>query len=143
MRTETTVQSGGLHRILYVEDDADIREIVRMSLEMVGKYTVAACESCADALQVVDDFRPDLLLLDVMMPDMDGPSTLRKLRRRDSAVDAPAVFITAKVQAGDMAQYKQLGAFDVIVKPFDPMALPERIGQIWQSYREGEYGDAG
>ena len=132
-----------LQRILYVEDDADIRKIVSMSLEMVGDYTVAACGSCADALDVVDDFDPDLLLLDVMMPDVDGPTTLSRLRRRASAADAPAVFITAKVQAGDMAQYKRLGVFDVIVKPFDPLVLSDRIGQIWQDYRTREHDDAG
>jgi DNA-binding response OmpR family regulator len=102
------VTVGSLQRILYVEDDADIRKIVSMSLEMVGEYTVAACGSCADAMQVVDDFAPDLLLLDVMMPGVDGPSTL-----------------------------------DVIVKPFDPMALSDRVGRIWQQYRGSEYDDAG
>jgi CheY-like chemotaxis protein len=132
-----------LHRILYVEDDADIRRIVSMSLEMVGDYTVAACGSCADALEVVDDFDPDLLLLDVMMPDVDGPATLRALRKRESTADAPAVFITAKVQAGDLARYKRLGVFDVIVKPFDPMVLSDRIAQIWQQYRSGKHDDAG
>ena len=130
-----------LNRILYVEDDADIREIVRVSLEMVGDYDVVACESCDDALDVVDDFSPDLLLLDVMMPDLDGPATLRKLRQRESAADAPAVFITAKVQAGDMAHYERLGVVDVIVKPFDPMMLSERIGQIWQRCRSEVHGD--
>ena len=135
--------SDALKKILYVEDDADIRNIVSMSLEMVGDYTVEACGSCADALDVVDDFDPDLLLLDVMMPDVDGPTTLSRLRRRASAADAPAVFITAKVQAGDMAQYKRLGVFDVIVKPFDPLMLSDRIGQIWQNYRNGEHDDAG
>ena len=130
-----------LHRILYVEDDADIRKIVSMSLEMVGEYTVAACGSCADALQVVDEFDPDLLLLDVMMPEVDGPSTLRQLRKRESAAHAPAVFITAKVQAGDMAHYAQLGVLDVIVKPFDPMALSDRVGEIWQRYRSGDHDD--
>jgi len=132
-----------LHRILYVEDDADIRKIVSMSLEMVGHYTVAACGSCAEALQVVDDFGPELLLLDVMMPDVDGPATLRELRKRKSAADAPAVFITAKVQSADMVRYRRLGVFDVIVKPFDPMVLPGRIGQIWQQYRSGTYDHAG
>ena len=132
-----------LQKILYVEDDADIRKIVSMSLEMVGEYTVAACESCADALRVVDDFAPDLLLLDVMMPEVDGPSTLRQLRKRESAAHAPAVFITAKVQAGDIARYRQLGVLDVIVKPFDAMALSGRVGEIWQQYRGGEHDDAG
>jgi len=133
---------GTLQRILYVEDDPDIRKIVSMSLEMVGEYTVAACESCADALRVVDDFAPDLLLLDVMMPEVDGPSTLQRLRGRESATDAPAVFITAKVQARDMAHYRQQGVLDVIVKPFDPMALSERVAEIWQQYRSGGHDDA-
>jgi CheY-like chemotaxis protein len=130
-----------LNKILYVEDDADIRKIVSMSLEVVGEYTVNACGSCADELEVVDDFDPDLLLLDVMMPDVDGPATLRALRQRKSAVQTPAVFITAKVQAGDMARYKRLGVFDVIVKPFDPMALSDRIAQIWHEYRSGGHDD--
>ncbi len=131
-----------LQKILYVEDDSDIRKIVSMSLEMVGEYSVAACESCAVALQVVDDFAPDLLLLDVMMPEVDGPSTLRQLRKRESAANAPAVFITAKVQAGDMVRYRKLGVLDVIVKPFDPMALSGRIGEIWQQYSGGDHDDA-
>ena len=132
-----------LQKILYVEDDADIRKIVSMSLELVGEYTVAACESCADALRVVDEFAPDLLLLDVMMPEVDGPSTLRQLRKRESAADTPAVFITAKVQAGDMARYRQLGVLDVIVKPFDSMALSDRVDEIWQQHRGGDHDDAG
>ena len=137
------MHDGTLRRILYVEDDADIRKIVSMSLEMVGDYAVVACGSCADALEVVDDFDPDLLLLDVMMPDVDGPATLRRLRKRESAADVPAVFITAKVQASDIERYKRLGVSDVIVKPFDPMLLSDRIGQIWQDYRSGERVDAG
>ena len=137
------MQDVSLRKILYVEDDADIRKIVSMSLEMVGNYAVTACASCAEALQVVDDVEPDLLLLDVMMPDMDGPATLRALRKRKSAEDAPAVVITAKVQAGDIAKYRRLGACDVIVKPFDPMVLPDRIGQIWQQFRSNGYDIAG
>lgn len=128
---------GELHRILYVEDDADIREIVRMSLEMVGKYQVAACGSAADALRVVDDFDPDLLLLDVMMPGMDGPATLEHLRAHEAAANAPAIFLTANVQACDMAQYEGMGVVDVIVKPFDPMRLPAQIAETWRQYRNG------
>ena len=127
--------------ILAVDDTPTNLSVLAELLK--DRYRVRVATNGLKALESAAANPPDLILLDVMMPDMDGPSTLRKLRGRDSAVDAPAVFITAKVQAGDMAQYRQLGAFDVIVKPFDPMALPERIGQIWQSYREGEYGDAG
>jgi len=123
-----------LSRILYVEDDADIREIVRMSLEMLGQFQVAACDSCADALSLIDEFSPDLLLLDVMMPDVDGPATLRMLRERVSAESAPAIFITAKVEASDMVRYRDMGVLDVIVKPFDPMVLSDCIEQIWQRH---------
>lgn len=131
-----------LNRILYVEDDADIRQIVKMSLEMVGKYQVAACGSCADALGVVDDFEPDLLLLDVMMPGTDGPETLQILRERDSAAETPAIFITAKVQAGDMVRYRNIGVLDVIVKPFDPMGLPGQIEQTWLDHRSNTHDGA-
>ena len=124
-----------LSRILYVEDDADIREIVRMSLEMLGRFQVAACDSCAAALRLVDEFSPELLLLDVMMPDVDGPATLRVLRERVSAESAPAIFITAKVEAGDMQRYRQMGVLDVIVKPFDTMELPGQIERILQRHR--------
>jgi CheY-like chemotaxis protein len=128
------MSEGKLNRILYVDDDADIREIVRMSLEMVGKYQVAACESCADALDIVDDFDPDLLLLDVMMPEVDGPETLEQLREHRAASDAPAIFLTASVQAEEMASYAGMGVVDVISKPFDPMRLPEQIETTWREY---------
>jgi CheY-like chemotaxis protein len=128
---------GKLTRILYVEDDADIREIVRMSLETVGQYQVAACGSCADALGIVDDFAPDLLLLDVMMPDVDGPETLEYLRERDAAADAPAIFLTASVQAEEMERYADMGVVDVIIKPFDPMQLPGQLEATWQQHRNG------
>ena len=131
-----------LNRILYVEDDADIRTIVTMSLEKLGKFRVAACDSCAEALALVDDFRPDLLLLDVMMPDVDGPATLQVLRERVSTASAPAIFVTAKVQTGDIERYRKLGVLDVIIKPFDPMVLPGQIERIWQQHWSGanDYG---
>jgi DNA-binding response OmpR family regulator len=134
------MSDGKLNRILYVEDDADIREIVRMSLEVVGDYQVAACGSCADALGIVDDFDPDLLLLDVMMPDVDGPGTLEQLREHDTAADAPAIFLTASVQDDEMARYSGMGVVDVIIKPFDPMQLPGQIEATWQEYRNAADG---
>ena len=132
-----------LRRILYVEDDADIREIVSMSLEMLGKFQVAACDSCADALSLVDEFSPDLLLLDVMMPDVDGPATLLALRERASAESAPAIFITAKVEAGDMARYRKMGVLDVIVKPFDAMLLSSQVELIWLGSRSNSNDNSG
>jgi DNA-binding response OmpR family regulator len=132
-----------LSRILYVEDDADIREIVRISLEMLGEYEVAVCEACADALGLVDEFNPDLLLLDVMMPEVDGPATLRSLRERRSAENVPAIFITAKVEAGDIERYRDMGVLDVIVKPFDPMVLSGQIEEIWQRHWSGFNDNSG
>ncbi|HIG39546.1 MAG: response regulator [bacterium] len=130
-----------LNKVLIVEDDPDIREVVRMTLEMIGELEVAACDSCAEALVLVDEFKPDLLLLDVMMPIIDGPTTLRLLRERTSTKNTPAIFLTAKIEAGDMAQYKNLGVLDVIIKPFDPLLLPDKLGEIWVRHHGIDKGD--
>lgn len=124
---------GHLNKILYVEDEQDIRTIAMMSLQMVGKFKVQACASGADALAVVDKFKPDLLLLDVMLPDMDGPETLARLRERPAAAHAPAVFMTAKVLSQEIAALRSLGVVDVIAKPFDPMTLSDRLRDIWKA----------
>ncbi|HSN86495.1 MAG TPA: response regulator [Thermoanaerobaculia bacterium] len=120
-----------LQRILFVEDDPDIQTVARMALEAVGRFTVLACSHGAEALDKVAGFTPDLILLDVMMPGMDGPATLEALRRLPEAADVPVVFMTAKVQAQEVARYRELGAVDVIAKPFDPMALSETVRSIW------------
>jgi CheY-like chemotaxis protein len=104
-----------------------------MALEALGGFTVLACNSGAEALAKVDGFVPDLVLLDVMMPGMDGPTTLAALRRRATCRDVPVIFMTAKVQAQELAFYRELGAEEVIAKPFDPMVLAERVRTIWSS----------
>lgn len=124
---------GPLTRVLYVEDDADIRAIATMALEMVGGFTVKACSSGTEALAAADNFEPDLLLLDVMMPEMDGPTTLSGLRNLKLTGATPAVFMTAKVQANELAYYLSLGALGVIAKPFDPMTLADQLRKIWSS----------
>ncbi|MFQ5994559.1 MAG: response regulator [Acidiferrobacterales bacterium] len=123
-----------LSHILYVEDDADIREIVRLSLESVGGFNIAVCASGVAAVEVAPSVKPDLILMDVMMPDMDGPSTLRALRALPETTTTPVIFFTAKVQPGDLEQYKESGALDVIFKPFDPMRLPSDISRIWAKH---------
>lgn len=120
-----------LTRILYVEDQPDIRLVAKMALEAVGGFTVMACESGADALRCASDARADLLLLDVMMPGMDGPGLLALLREMPATAKIPVIFMTAKVQASEVALYKGLGALEVIAKPFDPMALSEQLRRIW------------
>lgn len=121
-----------LRRILYVEDDDDIREIAQLSLEMVGGFEVLLCASGEQALLAAPAFAPQLILLDVMMPSMDGPSILVALRQHAQLCHIPIAFMTAKIQPQEIAAYKAMGALDVIAKPFDPMQLPKQVTEIWQ-----------
>ena len=121
-----------LKRVLFVEDDPDIQTVARMALETVGGFTVLGCGSGAEALNAVEAFAPDLILLDVLMPGMDGLETLQSLRLLPGAAAVPVVFMTAKVQAQEVSQYREAGAVDVIAKPFDPMTLPATVRAIWR-----------
>ncbi|HYX25035.1 MAG TPA: response regulator [Thermoanaerobaculia bacterium] len=122
-----------LQRILFVEDDPDIQVVATMALEALGGFHVLACASGAEALSRFGDFAPDLVLLDVMMPGMDGPATLTALRRLPGAAATPVVFMTARVQAHEVALYREMGAAEVIAKPFDPMTLSANVREIWSS----------
>ena len=122
-----------LERILVVEDEEDIRAVAEVALEVVGGFTLQTCASGQEALEVIGDFGPQLVILDVMMPGMDGPETLRAIRERPGQTDVPAVFMTAKVQSEEIASYLAEGAVDVIPKPFDPMTLADRVRDIWRS----------
>lgn len=128
--------SEALKRILYVEDEADIQAVARLALEMVGGFTLEVCSSGKEALEKAPGFAPQLLLLDVMMPGMDGPATLAALRAQPGTAATPAIFMTAKVQPGEVAQYREQGAVDVIPKPFDPMTLSSTIEEIWKRCHE-------
>lgn len=120
-------------RILFVEDEADIRAVAEVALGTVGGFELKSCSSGEEALRVAEDFSPDLLLFDVMMPGLDGPSTLREIRKIPALLETPAIFMTAKVQPQEVEQLKQLGAIDVISKPFDPMTLADQIKRICES----------
>ena len=120
-----------LTRILYVEDEPDIQAVAQIALESVGGFTLKTCSSGEEALDNAVDFNPDLILLDVMMPGMDGPSTLEALRKLPELANTPAVFMTAKVQPQEVEQLLSSGAVDVIAKPFDPMTLADNIRDIW------------
>ena len=122
-----------LQRILYVEDEPDIQAVAKLALEMVGGYTVKICSSGEEALREAVAFAPDMILLDVMMPGMDGPNTLKALRELPSLATVPMAFMTAKVQPQEVARYKLLGALDVIPKPFDPMKLAAQVKKIWET----------
>lgn len=110
-------------RILYVDDENDIREIAQMSLELDPEFEVRSCSSGIEALTDAADWQPDLILLDVMMPDMDGPETLRRLADSPLTASIPVVFITARTQTHEVERYLAMGAVGVIAKPFDPLAL--------------------
>ena len=110
-------------RILYVDDEPDIREVACLSLGLDPEFEVRDCAGGAEALEAMRDWRPDLILLDVMMPGMDGPTTFVRLRDIDEAGTVPIVFITARTQERDVARLRGLGAAGVIEKPFDPMTL--------------------
>ena len=118
-------------RILYVDDEPDIRTIVEFALEDEEGFQLTLCESGQEALARAKDFAPDLILLDVMMPGMDGPTTLQRLREIPALADTPVVFVTAKVQPHEVEHLKSLGAAGVIAKPFDPMLLAEQIRATW------------
>ena len=120
-----------LQRILYVEDEPDIQAVARIALESVGGFTIKICQHGQQALAEAVEFKPDLLLLDVMMPDMDGPTTLAELHKQPELNHVPAIFMTAKVQPQEVAQLRTMGAVDVITKPFDPMTLSDQIRKIW------------
>ena len=121
-----------LKRILYVDDDDDIRMVAVFALEVVGGFEVAACGSGQDGLARAAEFDPQLLLLDVMMPEMDGPAALAAFRRQPATATTPAIFMTAKVQPAEVERLRALGAIDVIAKPFDPMQLSNTIRAVWQ-----------
>ena len=123
------------NKILLVEDDADIQTIARLALEMVGGFTVHVCSDGAQALAEAAGFAPDIILLDVMMPGMDGPTTLIELRKQPSLISTPVIFMTAKVQPSEIADYVKRGAIGVIAKPFDPMTLATQIKELWSNSR--------
>ncbi|MBR9872020.1 MAG: response regulator [Gammaproteobacteria bacterium] len=125
-------EGNDLNKVLYVEDDADIRAIAELALQDVGGFSAKLCSSGAEAVEVAPDFQPDLILLDVMMPEMDGPETLKALRKLEATQTTPVIFMTARIQRTEIEEYLSLGALGVIPKPFDPMTLADEIRRIYQ-----------
>ncbi len=119
--------------VLVVDDEDDLREVIQMSLEMVAGWDVVTCPDGETAVGVAATNQPDLILLDVMMPGMDGPATLHELRAGASTKEIPVIFLTAKVQRTDVLDLHQLGARGIIAKPFDPMSLPTQIDQLLEA----------
>lgn len=124
-----------LQRIMHVEDDPSIQAITKLALEAIGGFEVTGFSSGEEALTRFVQCAPQLLLLDVMMPGLNGPSTLKKLQQQYDLSQIPVVFMTAKVQPNEIESYIALGAADVVVKPFDPMLLASQIGAIWERFQ--------
>jgi two-component system OmpR family response regulator len=122
-----------LNRICYVEDDEDIQRIVRMSLERVGKMTVEVVSDPLVAIERMIAFKPELVMLDWMMPGMDGPTLFRKMRETPETKDLPVVFITAKASQREQDELRSLGAAGTLLKPFSPKDLPDQIRAIWNA----------
>ena len=124
-------------RILYVDDEADIRDIAAMSLELDTDFEVRTASSGIEALPIAAEWKPHIILLDVMMPVMDGPTCFARLREHPDSRDIPVVFITARTQAQEVEGFKALGAEGVIGKPFDPMSLAPTVRAYLDPARAG------
>jgi two-component system OmpR family response regulator len=122
-----------LVRICYVEDDEDIQKIVRMTLERIGKMTVEVVGDPLQAIEAIKRFKPELVMLDWMMPGMDGPTLYRKMKEVPEVRDLPVVFITAKASPKELDELRALGAAGTISKPFAPRDLPGQLRAIWNS----------
>jgi CheY-like chemotaxis protein len=122
-----------LQSLLYVDDDPDIREIVQMSLGLDGTVRVSTSPGGEHALATMRSDRPDLVVLDVMMPGMDGPEVLRRMRADPALRDVPVIFMTAKANPQEIARFHELPALGVIAKPFDPMALSSQVRALWNT----------
>jgi CheY-like chemotaxis protein len=118
------------HKILIIDDEEDIREVAALSLETVAGWTVVTANSGAQGLARAIEHQPDAVLLDVMMPGMDGPSTFRELRKNPLTSSIPVLLLTAKVQASDQRRFADLGVRAILFKPFDPLTLAQQISNV-------------
>lgn len=120
--------------ILCVDDEQDILEIVQIALVDVGGYKVSVCNNGAQALARAEEEKPDLLMLDYMMPGMDGAELMAELRKKPSLADVPILFMTARVQPNEVEKYLAMGVAAVIQKPFDPMLLAQQVRDAWDKH---------
>jgi CheY-like chemotaxis protein len=133
--SKTARPAATLTRVIVAEDDPDIRAVTELALRRVGRLDVTCCADGAVALELTLRLVPDLILLDVMMPVMDGIEVLDRLKRMPAAAHIPVVFMTARVQPSDLERYYAHGAIAVIAKPFDPMTLPQQLRQLHAEHR--------
>ncbi len=117
-------------KVLLVDDEEDVREIARLSLGRVGGMEVCDASSGPEGVQRAAEEKPDFILLDMMMPEMDGPATLNALRANPETASIPVVFLTAKALPSEIERLRQMGAVGIVTKPFDPMTLADEVRRI-------------
>ena len=122
-----------LRTVLYVDDEPDIRQIVQLALGLAPALTIHTADSGEQALTLARELRPDMVLLDVMMPGLDGPGTLRRMRADPLLAPIPVIFMTAKAMPQEVAHFRRMGAAGVIAKPFDPMQLMHHVFALWDA----------
>ena len=121
-----------LQRILLADDEPDILEISKIALEIVGGFEVSVCLSGKILLERLPEFRPDLVIVDVLMPDMTGPEVFEEIRRRPEYDEVPVIYLTGVIQEEELEDLRETGVADIILKPFDPMTLADRINGVWK-----------
>ena len=121
-----------LKKILYIDDDEDLLNVVKLSLEEMGGYSVEICPSGDEGIRVAEEWRPDLIMLDVMMPDMDGPATLKCLKKNLHVGRTPVFFMTARGKETHAEAYLAMGAAGTIAKPFDLFGLSGEVNAMWR-----------
>ena len=131
--------SKALKSILYVEDDLQVRTTAKLVMEVIGKFDVRECSSGREALLAARDFQPDLILLDVLMPELDGVNTLAMLRRMPHLAGVPALFVTGLTSEADIARYMDAGAIGVIPKPVLPMRLAGQLQSLWTRHEAASH----
>lgn len=120
-----------LKKILYAEDEPDVQTIVELTIQTMSDYEIKICNNGRILLECVKEYQPDLILLDVMMPEMDGPTTFKNLQADENTKKIPVIFMTAKAQVHEVEVFKEIGALGVITKPFSPMNLCDEIQKLW------------
>ncbi|HSY07635.1 MAG TPA: response regulator [Steroidobacteraceae bacterium] len=123
-----------LRTVLYIDDEPHIREIVQIALGLSNELKVHTGESGAQALELARELQPDVLLLDVMMPGLDGPATLSRMRADPAIAHIPVIFVTAKAMPREVALFRKMGAIGIIAKPFDPMQLTKQLRSLWEGH---------
>ncbi|MBI4850878.1 MAG: response regulator [Acidobacteria bacterium] len=117
-------------KILIIDDESDIRRIARLALNKVGKMDVVEASSGIEGIEKAEVEKPDVILLDVMMPSMDGPSTFAQLQNKNTTNQIPVIFLTAKALPSEINRLKALGVKGVLTKPFDPMILATQVKEL-------------